>query len=321
MIKRHHLILAGVLVAQVILSVVVFWPRASTAGQGELVFPDVETGDVVALTIEDEGGDAIVLTKMTGEWVLSEAGDFPARAEAVTTFLDKLLAVSAGQLVTQNETSHKRLQVAADDFVRRVSFETDDGFKETIYFGSSPQFGAMHFRLEGQSETYTTGELTRFDADPSASAWIDASYQSVTQEDVTRMTLENADGTLVFEKAEGGNWTLIDLAEGETLDEAQVTTVLRRASAVTMVAPLGREEQPSYGMDTPNAVLTLETPGETVTLRVGARDEDTSSYVVKSSQSPYYVHVAEFNVNALVQNGRDDFLEEPPTSEGESNGS
>ena len=190
--------------------------------------------------------------------------------------------------------------------------------KETIYFGSSPQFGAMHFRLEGQSETYTTGELTRFDADASASAWIDTSYQSVAQEDVTRMTLENAGGTLVFEKPEGGNWTLADLAEDETLDEAQVTTVLRRASAVTMMAPLGREEQPSYGIDAPSAVVKLETPEETVTLRVGARDVDTSSYVVKSSQSPYYVHVAEFNVSALVENGRNDFLQEPPTPEGES---
>ena len=104
MIKRHHPILAGVLVAQVILSVVVFWPRASTAGQGEPLFPDVDAGDVVALTIEDDAGNAVEMAKASGEWVLSEADDFPARAEAVTTFLDKLLAISAGRLVTQNDT-------------------------------------------------------------------------------------------------------------------------------------------------------------------------------------------------------------------------
>jgi hypothetical protein len=318
MIKRHHLILAGVLAAQIALSVVVFWPRASTAGQREPLFPDLETGDITALTIEDDANNVIELAKVTGEWVLPEADDYPAKGDTVSSFLDKLLAISTGRLVTQSDTSHKRLQVAPDEFVRRITFETGDGTQETLYLGSSPQFGAMHFRLEGQSETYLTGELTQFDADATASTWIDTSYQSVTQEDVTRMTLENSNGTFVFEKDEEGNWTLVDLGDDETLDETQVTSLLRRAAAVTMKAPLGREEEPSYGMDAPNALVSLETNERTVTLRVGAKDADAASYVVKSSESPYYVHVAEPSVRALVENGRDAFLEEPPTPEAES---
>jgi hypothetical protein len=318
MIKRHHMILAGVLVAQIALSVVVFWPRASTAGQSESLFPDVEAGDVTSLTIEDDQGNVIELAKVTGEWVLPEADDYPAQGDTVSSFLDKLLAISTGRLVTQSDTSHKRLQVAPDEFVRRISFETGDGTKETIYLGSSPQFGAMHFRQDGQSETYLTGELTSFDANASASAWIDTSYQSVTQEDVTRMTLENSNGSFVFEKDDEGNWTLADLGEDESLDETQVTSLLRRAAVVTMKAPLGREERPSYGTDAPNAVVTLETGDKTVTLRVGAKDADAASYVVKSSESAYYVQVAEASVKALVENGRDAFLEEPPTPDAES---
>jgi hypothetical protein len=318
MIKRHHLILAGVLVAQIVLSVIVLWPRASTAGQRESLFPDVEAGDVTMLTIEDGEGSVIELAKVTGEWVLPEAGDYPAQGDAVNAFLDKLLAISTGRLVTQSDTSHKRLQVAPDEFVRHVTFETSDGTQETLYLGSSPQFGAMHFRLEGESETYLTDELTSFDANTSASAWIDTSYQSVTQEDVTRLALENDNGTFVFEKDEEGTWTLVDLADDETLDEAQVTSLLRRAAVVAMKAPLGREEQPSYSMDDPNALVTLETDEKTVTLRVGAKDADDASYVVKSSESPYYVNVAESGLRALVENGRDAFLTEPPTPELES---
>jgi hypothetical protein len=318
MIKRHHLILACVLVAQVVLSVVVFWPRASTAGQRELLFPDVEAQEVTSLTIEDGEGNVIELAKVTGDWVLPGADDYPAKGDAVSSFLDKLLAVTTGRLVTQSDTSHKRLQVAPDEFVRRISFETGDGTEATLYLGSSPQFGAMHFRQEGQSETYLTGELTSFDANANAGTWIDTSYQSVTQEDVTRMTLENSNGTFVFEKDDEGNWTLADLAEDETLDETQVTSVLRRAATVTLKAPLGREERLSYGVDAPNAVVALETGDKTVTLRVGAKDTDAASYVVKSSESPYYVHVSEFSVKALVENGRDAFLKEPPTPEADS---
>jgi hypothetical protein len=318
MIKRHHLILAGVLVAQIILSVVFFWPRTSTAGQGELWFSDVEVGDVTTLTIEDEEGNLIELAQVTGEWALPEADNYPAQGDSVTSFLEKLLAVSTGRLVTQSDTSHKRLQVAPDEFVRRVTLETADGTQESLYLGSSPQFGAMHFRLEGQSETFLTSELTSFDANANASAWIDTSYQNVTQEDVTRLTLENGNGTFIFERGDEGSWALADLAEDEILDETQVTSLLRRAAVVSLKAPLGREEQPSYGMDAPNAVVTLETGEKTVTLHVGAQDADAATYVVKSSESPYYVQVAEFNVRALVENGRDAFLKEPPTPEAES---
>jgi hypothetical protein len=300
------------------LGVAVFWPRGSTAGQTEPLFPDLQTSDITALTIEDEAGNVIELAKVTGEWVLSQADDYPAQGDTVTAFLDKLLVISTGRLVTQSDTSHKRLQVARDAFVRRVTFETGDGAQETLYLGTSPQFGAMHFRLEGRSETYLTGELTRFDADATASTWIDTSYQSVTQEDVTRMTLQNSNGTLIFEKDGEGTWTLVDLGEDETLDETQVTSLLRRAAVVTMRTPLGREGQPAYGMDTPNAVVLLETAEKTVTLRVGAKDDDAASYIVKSSESPYYVHVAESSVQALVENGRDAFLQEPPTPEAES---
>jgi hypothetical protein len=318
LVKRHHLILAGVLVAQIVLSVVVFWPRASTAGQSEPLFPDLEAGGVTTLTIEDGEGNVIKLAKVTGEWVLPDAGDYPAQGDAVSSFLDKLLALSTGRLVTQSDTSHKRLQVAPDEFVRRISLEAGDGTRHTLYLGSSPQFGAMHFRQGGQSETYLTSELTSFDANASASAWIDTSYQSVSQEDVTRMTLENSNGSFVFEKDDEGNWTLVDLAEDETLDETQVTSLLRRAAVVTMKAPLGREGRASYGMDDPNAVVTLETGDKTVTLSVGAKDAEAATYVVKSSESAYYVEVAEASVRALLENGRDVFLQEPPTPTAES---
>jgi len=111
-----------------------------------------------------------------------------------------------------------------------------------------------------------------------------------------------------------------DLAEGETLDQTAVETVVNRAALVTMVAPLGTEEQDSYGMQQPGAVVTVrtqsdETGEKSYTLRVGAKDPDDNSYVVISSESPYYVRVSEFAVKDLVEKARDGFLELPPTPE------
>jgi hypothetical protein len=142
---------------------------------------------------------------------------------------------------------------------------------------------------------------------------VDTAYQDVPQADVTRLTVENGNGTFIFTVDGEGNWTMEGLAEDETLAETKVTSLVRQASLVNMVEPLGREEQAAYGMGAPKAVATIETAGKTITLRVGAQDPDDNSYIVTSSESPYFVRVSEYGVKALVENGRNDFLELPPT--------
>jgi len=317
MIKNHHKILATVLVAQIALSVVVFWPRPTTAGQQEPLFPDLAKEDVTSLTIEDDQGNRIALQKVTGEWVMPDAGEYPAQSEEVEALLEKLTALTTGQLVTRSDTSHKRLRVAANDFARRIEFESSGG-TETLYIGSSPQYGSVHFRLEGESEAYLTSQLTTWDVNASTSTWIDTSYHSVQQDDVARFTLENANGTFVFERDDDG-WAMVEpeMAEGEVLNETQVEAVLRRAAAVTIKSPLGLEEKGAYGLDDPTAEVIMETGDGTVTLTLGSKDEDDGSYVVKSSESAYYVHVSINSVTALVQNDRDAFVDEP-TPEAES---
>jgi hypothetical protein len=126
------------------------------------------------------------------------------------------------------------------------------------------------------------------------------------------VTLENTNGTFTFTKDDEGKWTMDGLAADETLDQTKVTDLVRRAASVNMTSPLGKEEKASYGIDEPNAVATLETEDKTVILSVGAKDSD-NSYVVTSSESPYYVRVSEYSVKDLVEKTRDDFLQLPPT--------
>jgi hypothetical protein len=310
--KRHNQILIGVLIVQVILSAIVFWPRPTKAVGSEPVFADLKAGDIVALTIADGDGNSVTLRQVTGNWVLPDADDYPAQTDKITSLLDKLAGLTMGRLVTRTDASHKQLQVAADDFVRRIVFETAEEKEYTLYLGSSPSYGATHFRLDGQSETYLTSDISSWETNATASSWVDTSYQSIPQDDVTRMTVENANGAFVFVKDDEGNWTMEGLAEDETLAETKVTSAVRQASSVNMVEPLGREQQAAYGMDEPKAVATIETATKTVTLRVGAQSPDDNSYVVISSESPYFVRVSEYSVQALVENARDDFLELPP---------
>ena len=116
------------------------------------------------------------------------------------------------------------------------------------------------------------------------------------------------------------------LQEGETFNAGQLLTMLPSATDLHMVEPLGAAELPAYGMAEPNAVLTLviDSDGDnspTRTLTIGAKYEEDLNYVVKSSESPFYVLASGFSVERFVETAREDFLaaEEPaPTQTADS---
>jgi hypothetical protein len=84
-----------------------------------------------------------------------------------------------------------------------------------------------------------------------------------------------------------------------------------------MTKPLGQTEDPAWGLKAPAAVVTMQVKSgdqaKTVNLTVGAQDATDKSYVVKSSESPYYVRVAEATVQELVSQDKAGFLTATPT--------
>ncbi len=212
--KKHNQILVAVLLVQIALSAVLLWPRqAVSGGESEPLLGDLAVADVVALIVEDHDQNRMALSQEAGQWVLSELGAYPTDAAKVNQLLNKLVAINTGRLVTRTDSSHKRLQVARDDFMRRVELKTADGESVIVYLGSSPRYGATHVRREGQDETYLTDDLGSWEANTSAAAWIDATYFYVVQDDIVSLTLENSNGSFTFSKDEADQWIMAGLAE------------------------------------------------------------------------------------------------------------
>ena len=318
--SRLNQILIVLLVVQLALVSFIFWPRPTSEAQGGPLLADFNADEVVALTIADAEGNQLILGKNGEEWVLPEAGDFPVDGEKVTPFLEKIAAMQADRLVTQTEGSHQRLQVAADDFNRRLELTLANGATDELYVGSSAGAAATHVRADGQPQVFLTGELAAWDANPQVTAWVDTLYFTVPQTATTGITLKNQNGTFEFEK-EGDTWTMAGLAEGETLDQAAVSALLNQAGSVRLTDVLGSEEQPTFGLGEPLATVTLVTADGTYTLRIGARDEATNSYAFSASNSPYYVRVAGWAGDAFVDKTQADFLEEPAGVVDETEGS
>jgi hypothetical protein len=314
--NRRNLILTVILVLQLIVAAVVLWPRRVASG-GQSLFPGVQADQVVRVTITDGQGTSIELAKQGEAWVLPGAGDYPVLEDKVPPLLDKILALTADQLVTQTPASQKRLKVADDDYERLVELELDGSRIQRLYVGTSPTYGATHIRVAGQNEVYLTSGLSTEDLGVEATAWVDRTYLEVPQDEIVALTLENANGRLEFTKA-GDGWTMAGLGADETLNTSAVTSLVGRARLVSLLQPLGKEERVSYGLDNPQAVVTLQTQSaeggsRTYTLWVGAQDPDTKRFVVKSSESAYYVQVNEYSAQDFVAKARADFLQLPPT--------
>jgi len=307
--NRTQRILALALAIQIILSVWAFWPRGARTGGVAALLPDLKTADVVAMAVTDEDGNKVQLRQVSGSWVLPDVDDYPAQAEEITSLLDKIVALDTRRLVTRTSGSHKRLQVAADSFVRRVELETTSGAKHTLYLGSAPSYGTTHVRLEGKDETYLTGDLTSWDFGATAVSWVDTAYFSIAEDQLSAVIVKNAKGTLTLNRDEQGNWTLAELPAGEQLSTDTAKQMVSRATSISLLKPLGKAKLPAYGLDNPLAVVTLRPKeGEPITLLVGAQEPADSSYAAHVSTSLYYVRVSQYSVKALVENGVNELL-------------
>ena len=306
-------VLVGALVLQLAVLAFVFWPETVT--EAGPVFPDVEEGSIVRARITGPQGGVIQVEKRAGECVLTQADDYPCRTDRLNNLFETLEGLVADNVVTRTSSSHLRLSVSPSKFERLVEFDTDDGQTYRLFLGSALTVSASHVRADGRDEVYKVSELTTSDAPVNATGWIDTEYLFVPQSFLTTVTIDNSKGRLELRRGDDG-WMLQGIGEGEELDQARVNSLLTRAASVSLREPLGRQELEGYGLGSPQGSYTLESADDdgnvrTVTLTVGAAA--TGGYYVKSSESDYYVVVADFEVDDMLQADSAYVLKPPPT--------
>lgn len=312
MMNKLQRILIGILAVQLILAVIVFLPKSQASESKSLL--GVKADEITGLTVTDDQGATVKLAKSGDAWVAADAANYPADAARITPILDKLVAINTGRLIAQTAAAQTQLQVADDKFVRKLELQTANG-SQTLYLGSAAGSDSTHVRLAGQGEVYLASDLATWNIAADLLSWIDPVYLSVPAADVTGFTLKNANGEWTFEKDASGNWTFPALAPGETLDATAVSNLLTQVVGLRLTKPLGQADDAAYGLAQPAAVVTLSAKTadqtKTYTLSVGAQDAGDKSYVVKSSESPYYVRVAEASAKDLVERTRAGFLVQP----------
>lgn len=333
-ISRTNLILGAVLLIQLALIAYLYWPSDRVALNGEPLLAGVTPDTVTALAITDNNGRRVEFTKEGDTWTLAGTDGYPARADKITETLDKLTKITTDRLVTQTSGSHDRLQVADNNFQRKVEVTTANGL-QTLYFGSATGASATHVRAENSDATYLTSDVATWELDTLTTTWIDVAYYQVAKEQIQEVTLENAHGTYTFVRTgdpSENQWTLADATADEPVASANISVLIDRIATLNLQSVLGKSEQPEYGLDAPLATITVTTSETTTgttasdvkqtTFVVGAKDEESNTYAFKSSDSDYYVRLAAFTGDEFVNKQRSDLMiattEESDTGTGDA---
>lgn len=311
-------ILVVALIVQIALIAFVFWPRPAASSAAQPLLGALKASDITGLTITDDQGVSTRLVKQGDGWNAPDAADYPADAAKITPVLDKLVAIKTGQPVATTAASHAQLQVADNKFLRKLDLAQADGSRITLYLGSAAGGGqSVHARLGGQNEVFVTSGLAAWETNADLLSWINPVYLSVNAADVTGLTLKNTNGQFALTKDPQGQWQLAGLSSGETLDANKAAGLANAATSIRLTKPLGKAADPAWGLAQPSAVVTLQMKSgdqvKPITLTIGGLDPNDKSYVVKSSESDYFVRVSDFSVQELVSQDKAAFLAATPT--------
>jgi len=309
---RIQKFLGGLLIVQLALIGLTFWPRStSSAGQGPALFPDFAADQVQRITLETADKRLTLERHETG-WVLPDYGDYPAQDSALQSLFERLQGLTTGRLVAQETGSHFRLQVADTQFARRVSWETQDGKSYTLYVGTAVGSGA-HVRRGDQVAVYQADNFSVWSLNPDPASWIDTAYLTLNVDKLTEVILKNAkDEVRLVHDID--LWRIPNRELPRLPDQAKISGWVTTLATLHLSAPLGTQPDPAYQLETPQAIVTFKTITETVTLSIGAAYQ--GGYVAKASNSPYYVRIATYTAESILNKTVEDFLvDATPTPE------
>ena len=300
--------LGGFALAQLLLILIIFWPGGSKV-EGGLLFADRTIEDLIELRLVDLDGESMNLAKQGDDWAMSDADNFPVSIDKVNPLITKLLALKTDRIVATTDNSHTRLEVSSEKYKRKIDVVWSDDTIDTLLLGNSSGAGAMHFRLISKDEVYLTSALTAWDANTTPSRYIDTQYFVVDKENIDSIELKNRSGKFVLERS-NDKWLYEGLKEGEIFDQSSMDTFLVQVSSIRMASPLGKTFSESYGLNNPQAELSVFTKSEGKLTEhsfvVGSQSGD--NYVVSASTSEYYALVSAYNGNNLVEKTHSDFI-------------
>ncbi len=246
---------------------------------------------------EDDAEPAVthVLAKEGEKWKLVEPVSALANQKNVESLLKNFTKLEVKEQVTDSKDSYQNYELTEEQALHIRALAGDEVSFE-MWAGKSGGRGQM-VRLPGQEGVYTVDGFSSFMAKRDTKGWRDLSIVEIATDSVNKITIEQEDGTFVFEKNEdeedeawSGKFKKGKSAYGAPIKDFEPSKIedLLRAYKTLNATGFGDDKTlEETGLEEPVATITIEGEDET-TLHFGSNSEGSSRWAKLEGKEQIY---------------------------------
>ncbi len=251
------------------------------------------------MTIDEGGGESVVLRRHEDGWRLPGLHDFPASGEKVSVLLERLNGLKKGLPVAVSGSAPKRFKLTEAEHERRIVLRGDGETLAEVLFGTSPAYRQILAKTPGDAAVYSVAFAT-YDTGTRPEDWMDRDFLKVPENDIMRVELPS----LVLVRDDDEELVVEGLGEGEQTAGNEAKSILRQLARPGFTAVEGRGEDALARTGEPDlTVLLKRKDGTALTYRLKKLD-DKDEYLLVSSEQDYLFRVPKYALQAVLDASR-----------------
>ncbi len=322
--SRTNLVLLGLLVVQGILVALVHAGGGRDHVAPAAPFLDGLSRAAIQSVALADGENQVTIQRSDGGWGVADEHGYGADTDKVDELLHDLVALATRELVATSAGHHVDLQVAEDEFNRRVTVTTADA-EHGFFVGKSGRGGATYVRRDGEDDVYAVADFSPHKLTSRSSAWLQRVAFEAERDRIAGIEVRNAHGTFALQRGSLAGWALADGADGPPLDDKVVSKLLGKVASVRLKEVAGPAA--SVPMDDAEAEVVVHVamqalpateemgaePAATVshTIRIAPVADDDKTFLVRVDDQPFVVEATSWAVEPLLETSRSDLFGEP----------
>jgi len=261
-------------------------------------FLTIDSNKISVIYINDNNANKITLRKIEGQWILPEYHQLSVNRGLLDDLIEKLSGAKPGWPVAQTESAAKRFNVADNQFLRHIQFESEGKAVADIYLGDSPGLRKIYLRKKDEIEIYEI-ELALHMAPSTGVEWFDKSILKL-HGDITEIRV----GDILLKK-ELESWNMAGLEESETLNQKRIDSILTNLKYPQVLGVAAKSLLSKIDNNKADVHYDIKVNDRAVSFDFFKTSEGV---VVKSSESDLYFIAAGFVADNLLSISRGDLI-------------
>lgn len=253
-------------------------PAADTATTREKVFT-LSPGSIEELEITNAAAETTKVVRQDAAWVVTAPQQADADTVEISTVVSSIESLEQTRVVSEapDNLTPFGLDPARLTIAFKVTGETAP--RRLLIGNKTPTGGDLYARVDGSPRVFLIGGFLEDTFDKTPFELREKSVLKFARDDTDAVTIEAGTTRLALTKS-GTDWRLTSPVNARA-DFAAVDGIVGRlfqARMASLVSPDGTQNLKDYGLDKPQAVVSLGSGSSKAELAIGAADGDANVF-------------------------------------------